>query len=497
MLCPDDSPDSKFHISVNKTEEENLGAPLDVQHIISYFLLGASEIPKWIKIENSALCRHVFFTVFDGLDASRYDMFKEELTSFNELSKDGFPYSIETILRGKIMVPGIDTVLGECSSPRKMKKFERIQEMCLSMQDMYDNGYPIKKNFDVPKMERKCRFEFFKLSELDNEKLSEFRELPEKTENALEFIALDCEMVKTELGSELARLTCVDISGNMVIDEYFKPKGKVTDYATEVSGITEEILNTASNELSDLVDVLSKYADSNTIFIGHSLENDLRAMKLVHYKIIDTALIYNTEIRFPYKPSLSKIYQKYIKKPFRDGNNGHSSCEDAIASLELCKYALENPVFNSEFKPQIPNFFKTIYDSIATMNVFIPPFACQYQSLFSKINCIVKQSTKEIADAFIESMNDDSPIFSYSYFFSLSRCEVNPLKEKEAAIEYNDILRKIIDKLPKNSVLLVYTSNGNLKRLRGNDGKPLPNNDKRRILEFSLCRQGLLWALTK
>ena len=44
------------------------------------------------------------------------------------------------------------------------------------------------------------------------------------------------------LESALARVSIVNFHGNLVMDKFVKPKEPVTDYRTEVSGITPELL---------------------------------------------------------------------------------------------------------------------------------------------------------------------------------------------------------------------------------------------------------------
>jgi RNA exonuclease 1 len=52
---------------------------------------------------------------------------------------------------------------------------------------------------------------------------------------------------------------------------------------------------------------------AETILIGHSLENDLRALKIVHMKCIDTCVMYPHPKGFPYRQSLKFIAKKYLE----------------------------------------------------------------------------------------------------------------------------------------------------------------------------------------
>jgi RNA exonuclease 4 len=52
------------------------------------------------------------------------------------------------------------------------------------------------------------------------------------------YLALDCEMVGAEGGrSMLARVVILNSFGNVIYDKFAKPKEKVVDYRTWVSGI--------------------------------------------------------------------------------------------------------------------------------------------------------------------------------------------------------------------------------------------------------------------
>lgn len=69
--------------------------------------------------------------------------------------------------------------------------------------------------------------------------------------------------------------------------------------------------------------------------IGHSLENDLLALKISHRLVIDTAVLYRHSRGGTYKLSLRVLTQKYLDREIQQSSNGHDSIEDAKATMEL------------------------------------------------------------------------------------------------------------------------------------------------------------------
>ncbi|CCJ30887.1 unnamed protein product [Pneumocystis jirovecii] len=157
----------------------------------------------------------------------------------------------------------------------------------------------------------------------------------------LDAAVLDCEMIYTTGGMELARITIYDICENLLIDKLIKPKNKIIDFNTRWSGIKS--LDNAELSLSDLHNIL--FTDlklcSSTILIGHGLENDLIAIRLVHKRIIDTALLFQDEKGLQRKHSLKYLAKKYLKREIQTNiTGGHDSKEDAKATLDLVRYKI-------------------------------------------------------------------------------------------------------------------------------------------------------------
>jgi RNA exonuclease 1 len=78
----------------------------------------------------------------------------------------------------------------------------------------------------------------------------------------------------------LARISIVDHDLKLVYDTLVQPAGDVIDYATQWSGMTEARLAGATTTLKDVQRKLIELFDYNTILVGHSLDNDLRVLKV-------------------------------------------------------------------------------------------------------------------------------------------------------------------------------------------------------------------------
>lgn len=146
-------------------------------------------------------------------------------------------------------------------------------------------------------------------------------------------IGLDAEMVYTDKGFEMARVTMVDFfdTKHTIYDKLIRPLGGVLDYNTQFSGISslEGAISFAQfrKEFFDLVD------GNRTILIGHGLENDMNVMRVIHSRILDTAILYKPGMK---KLSLRSLAEKYLKRTIQGGE--HDSAEDSIAAIDLVKH---------------------------------------------------------------------------------------------------------------------------------------------------------------
>lgn len=177
-------------------------------------------------------------------------------------------------------------------------------------------------------------------------------------------VALDCEMVGVgdQKKSSLARCSIIDYHGNVLYDEYIRPKGTVTDYRTKWSGIRPNHMSNAIPYVVARKQILRIL--KNKIIVGHALDFDFRILKLRrnHHQIRDTStfcllrekagLVKN---KIPSLKNLScSLLQREIQYPT------HCSIEDSLAAMDL--YRMVEKDWENLFSSQeIENNNKSIY----------------------------------------------------------------------------------------------------------------------------------------
>ena len=97
------------------------------------------------------------------------------------------------------------------------------------------------------------------------------------------------------------------------------------------------LLYSVTTKLRDVQAVLLSKFSSETILIGHSLESDLKVLKLVHDRVVDTSVVYPHKLGPPLKRALRTLAAEHLKRIIQDDVDGHDSAEDAIAALDLMK----------------------------------------------------------------------------------------------------------------------------------------------------------------
>ena len=90
-------------------------------------------------------------------------------------------------------------------------------------------------------------------------------------------------MCYTTEGPELTRITVISSDNQIVYETLVKPDNPIVDYNTRFSGIVENDLISIKTTIRDVQAALLTIFSDKTILIGHSLENDLQALKVFRF----------------------------------------------------------------------------------------------------------------------------------------------------------------------------------------------------------------------
>ncbi|KAF8422463.1 ribonuclease H-like domain-containing protein [Tirmania nivea] len=173
-------------------------------------------------------------------------------------------------------------------------------------------------------------------------------------------ITLDCEMSYTKYGLALSRMSVLSFPDCKVLEDTFVrepyPGVPFLDYNTQISGVIHENIYPDDPENSPPVlegittarSKLWEYCDENTIIIGHGLDHDLKCLRMLHPKIIDTAILFS-KIEGQ-KPGLKKLAEAELRWCIQDvvDLTGHDSVEDCRACIELVLKYLQRPTVAAE-----------------------------------------------------------------------------------------------------------------------------------------------------
>jgi len=165
---------------------------------------------------------------------------------------------------------------------------------------------------------------------------------------------VDCEMCHTVAGmNELTRISIVNERYETVYETLVMPNNRITDYLTQYSGITEDIMKKVTKNLKEVQKEVSDLLPPDAILVGQSLNSDLNAMRMMHPYVIDTSVCFNISGVRRRKSKLKQLAKTFLKEIIQENDFGHDSIEDSRATLKLVKMKLANSIeFGDEILTQ-------------------------------------------------------------------------------------------------------------------------------------------------
>lgn len=158
-------------------------------------------------------------------------------------------------------------------------------------------------------------------------------------------VTIDCEMAGVIGGENEVILLCVAdfLTGETIVNSLVSPTKKVIDWRTRISGITPSAMATAEARRQTLKGwrearaEVWKHINADTILIGQSLQHDLDVLRMIHTRIVDSAILAQTAVG----PGVSRqwglkgLYNQLLGIEVQNSKKGHDYLEDALAAREL------------------------------------------------------------------------------------------------------------------------------------------------------------------
>lgn len=157
-------------------------------------------------------------------------------------------------------------------------------------------------------------------------------------------LSMDCEMVVCEDGErELVRVCVVNSECKMMLDMLVKPTKPVIDYLTPITGMCEADLKHVTCDFSDAQTAVLNLITFDTILVGHSLHNDLKALKIDHLRVIDTSFIFQYRNKPEcYNAGLNNLCKAVLGYEFREDGKPHDCLIDATIPMRIVLHRLEH-----------------------------------------------------------------------------------------------------------------------------------------------------------
>ncbi|XP_065193903.1 uncharacterized protein LOC135825093 [Sycon ciliatum] len=312
--------------------------------------------------------------------------------------------------------------------------------------------------------------------------------------------AIDCEMCKTAEEYALTSISVVDENLTCIYQTLVKPYAPIIDYVTEFSGITEEMLSDVTTRLEDVQQKLAEIIPHDAILVGHSLENDLTALKMTHRHIIDTSVLF---AQGGCKQKLKKLARIILGLTIQEDEGGHDPTEDAVATMRLAQFFLNEGHKNTRYQPGV-SMFALADVSKKTGAVVDLPMACAKECRGEAKGYSVLED-KEGAIKAVKALS--STDFLWLRLSNLQRVisgrppldwdTVTEIDELMTAVKsLDDNLYAIYSALPQHSLLMVLFDHGDIREL-GMHKQAHPGDLAGYEAKVKRCRTSMFFACLK
>ncbi|KAH3671516.1 hypothetical protein OGAPHI_000219 [Ogataea philodendri] len=453
----------------------------NIQSLISAVLTG-SPGPAFVRLDNSksidkvvvvlaeSLNYHTFghedisdlTTELDVLDSTKMPFVSSEFSKLIPIMTPGsnrYLFSIAATLSSRTIQAKTKRALVEELSSQKIC----YSDLVLDFHTLSTNEYPIHP--DIPGCTKESVSQYSSYLRT--------KDLGTKPRA----LALDCEMCDVASGIALTRISVTDEDDNIVFTEFVKPEEEIIDYKTQYSGVDAKSLENVTTTLQDIQQRILETVSSKDYLIGHSLNSDLKVLKISHPRIIDTAFCFDHAKGPPLKPSLKVLAEEFLQRSIQNSDDGHDPTEDCRACMNLVKLKLEKGKGHGKLisEESIFRMLSRTYKKYKVDDKKVPKSGMSINfggNEFFNEQRVYVSSDEEAVDALLKNV-DNHELF-------LIR-----LRE-EADLDAN--IKRLYQGLPTNSLVIICGGHGDQTRinelhaLQRRISGPLPPEDHQELL---------------
>lgn len=354
---------AQFGVDHKEDDFRPLFAP-EIQHLIVFATLEGRTMhrPSWCRLVRPGKVSHTVLVIVEGLSVEHFRKDADCLPRTRKIF-DTMVEMVPPVMYGGcvsdefLWVPLSETAKAQCLTSSEQTVHQAISEGELMPYRSLVNIFKIKnwtnsssKLSDIPPGDQFPRTALL-LSPL--QMILEGYPLTTKVADCCDFVytkdeyecvtsssplfAIDCEMcITTTNKSELTRVSVVNENLETVYDTLVKPYNRITNYLTQYSGITKEMMTNVSTRIEEVQKHLREIIPPDAILCGQSLWSDLNALKMIHPYVIDTSVIYNLSGVRRRKTGLKNLMKIFLNETIQNDNTvGHDSIEDSASALKL------------------------------------------------------------------------------------------------------------------------------------------------------------------